>query len=1524
MLLDGIPVPAWVRPWAGWVLGTDWPKGDEGGLFRLADALVKAARGVAAGADGDGIRLYADGWDGPALRAFNRKVSQEVGGRQAALVQSLVDLAFACNELGVQLQFTKRMMRLAVLLLVVQLAWLTWALVSPAGGLALRLIGVRAQAARWTVRQFARRLMINIALFGGLLGGMDLLVQLTQSRREGVDWRQVGSSAATGALTGGLLTGLAWAFPTRSLWMLMGQSGVANAGAVLGTELWSGDGSVDWTLVLKGLSSGVAGGADAHWASWSPGGGHPGPRGLDEHARFDDPGDHGPRNGTGPDDADGNGRTRLADAGDTRALADGEHARPHPYEERNIFRRSIDQLINWARPAETGPVRLRDHATFAESARRGVVAREPLAGAGGETVKVEKVRLADGSHAVDKEFSGTDRRDRDHLSSRLGRAVGADVAATHIVGERRLLIDWVDGKQVPVQHGPDGKWHLSRLHNTREGILLGLLDALTGNHDRFSPKRAHQDFLEGVDGRVKGYDGDKAFSGLLPDTNSPFSRHFFRDKGESADWAPNPLSKADIEALRPRVEALRQEFRALGHTDWYSSVEFAFEKIAKNASGTVSVLDAPPGSVIVEPRAACPTFGERPRTFEGAAPPRAVEPLPQNASGEMRAHPARSQELDPDYRTPLLPIHGDSVTSGVMANAIDPRQAVRASEWAHLRSRATAHLIENRVGYPDLDASARVEARRFAIRGDGGQVRRVTEFTVTIRYVAKEGMTAEQVTRLKSNALDGMDLYYNHQHRLSDGSQLHVRLKFEEVRTARPGDPGVVTFRAGGHPDIVNWCANTDAHLHAHELGHHLGLPDEYRDHRTQGRRTLTDQGLEPGANLMGDASRVRSAAESVLIDHAGHEVPPRATLLDHHLAHFSDLLPRSDRFAEGDAGFRQPADEWTRPVHTPETLRLPRYLRDLLVQFPHRGGDLLDHVQVLDRAHSLFGDRVTQRHIAYTGALFDAAHSLYGAVMDAPTVRDLRRLHGLVKFLGRGPDSGLPDAAWLKAETEAVLGHNQVAPRTVEGLSRLAEWFAYTGGQPHPGEAGAPALRRAAGEFLGEPPSEAAVRRASAVFSYAAEHSPVLATGSVDFVRVTTELRTLQAGEWHGLAFDGADFARLVERLHDDPGPGQPAGPPKALGEFPHTGSHMKGETRDARRVGEAVTDWGATPHGGKPHTFRPADLVAARKRALPVNMGARDPGVAAIERRDMTVKARDGVMRPVTEYTVRFAYRSDMSRADLGYFGRRVRAALSRFVDGGYVLPDGSVLLVRAEFVPSEHRGVTIGHRDEAPGSRPFDFPYEASHVELALKVLDQLGVDDVLGPPRTAEAASTEPVPQPDAVAARERAAWDARRVGEAVTDWGATPHGGKPHTFRPADLVAARRQVQPVNMGARDPGVAAIERRDMTVKARDGVMRPVTEYTVRFAYRSDMSPLGHLGTRVRAGLDRFVNGRHVLPDGSALLVRAEFVPSEHRGVTIGHRDEAPGSRPFDFPYEASHVELALKVLDQLGVDDVLGPP
>ncbi|HUR03401.1 MAG TPA: hypothetical protein VM347_12740 [Nonomuraea sp.] len=224
----------------------------------------------------DGLAEWLGGrtreeWDGDALKAFVKRVDETVGGRKALLVRQLVSFAIELNELGVQVQYTKRMIKLAVLLFVVQMLWLTWALLHPAGRLTAQgLFKVRAEAARWTVRQFRQRLMVNVALFGALMGGMDLYVQATQTRRDHIDLKQLATSAGMGMMTGGLLTGLAWALPTRSLWMLMGHSGVASAGATVASSLMSGQ-PLDWTVMAKAFTSGMVGGVDAHWASWTPG-----------------------------------------------------------------------------------------------------------------------------------------------------------------------------------------------------------------------------------------------------------------------------------------------------------------------------------------------------------------------------------------------------------------------------------------------------------------------------------------------------------------------------------------------------------------------------------------------------------------------------------------------------------------------------------------------------------------------------------------------------------------------------------------------------------------------------------------------------------------------------------------------------------------------------------------------------------------------------------------------------------------------------------------------------------------------------------------------------------------------------------------------------------------------------------------------------------------------------------------------------------------------------------------------------
>ncbi|MEU0565233.1 hypothetical protein ABZ297_07575 [Nonomuraea sp. NPDC005983] len=267
MWLDG-GIPGWTRPWVGWVLGTDWPQADESKLFTLADALAAAAYRVAERA---GVsRPDRHTWDGEALRAMVRNTSHKVGSRQAELLTRLVTMATALNDLGVQVQFTKRMVKLSVALLIIQLTTLLPVISNPATtGPGLKAATWRARFTRAVVLKLVKRLMINIALFGGLMGSMDLYVQTTQTRRDQIDWKQVLTSMGTGALNGVYLTGATWMMPPRTLLQFMLTSSVAS-GLTDATLQAFDDQPFDLERLLKGFSSGAVGAADAHWASWNP------------------------------------------------------------------------------------------------------------------------------------------------------------------------------------------------------------------------------------------------------------------------------------------------------------------------------------------------------------------------------------------------------------------------------------------------------------------------------------------------------------------------------------------------------------------------------------------------------------------------------------------------------------------------------------------------------------------------------------------------------------------------------------------------------------------------------------------------------------------------------------------------------------------------------------------------------------------------------------------------------------------------------------------------------------------------------------------------------------------------------------------------------------------------------------------------------------------------------------------------------------------------------------------------------
>ena len=372
MGFDGFLVPDWAKPWVGWAVGMDWPEGDESGCFRLADACAATARNVATGGPQGGLgtmkaaRPDAD-WDGDALKAFADHVRQVSGGKQADLVDRLVAAALEFNRVGVQVEYTKRMIEVSVWFLIFQLIWLLAAAAGPWGGVSLALIGARAQLTRMTIRQIAKRLLFNIALFGGVMGGLDLGVQASQSRRDSIDWDQVLASAGTGALTGVFLTGISGSLSrlstaglqaglsraemsalektlvasSRSMWGLMGQSGLAN-GAATAVSLGM-SGRFDWETVLKGTTAGMLGGADAHWA-----GGNPFSRG----------GDGGPGGESATNLAhavpDGTVRPDAAKPEGVTPRADGSSPGPAPVSHQAPARSGGEQGARQAAPSASG------------------------------------------------------------------------------------------------------------------------------------------------------------------------------------------------------------------------------------------------------------------------------------------------------------------------------------------------------------------------------------------------------------------------------------------------------------------------------------------------------------------------------------------------------------------------------------------------------------------------------------------------------------------------------------------------------------------------------------------------------------------------------------------------------------------------------------------------------------------------------------------------------------------------------------------------------------------------------------------------------------------------------------------------------------------------------------------------------------------------------------------------------------------------------------------------------------------
>ncbi|MEV0993365.1 toxin glutamine deamidase domain-containing protein [Nonomuraea sp. NPDC050202] len=446
-------------------------------------------------------------------------------------------------------------------------------------------------------------------------------------------------------------------------------------------------------------------------------------------------------------------------------------------------------------------------------------------------------------------------------------------------------------------------------------------------------------------------------------------------------------------------------------------------------------------------------------------PPGEAE-TPGNA-GDEATHPA---ELAHATRTPQLNMNPATWPGEQLANSYDPRKVPWAPHWEHLRDSAAPIPVTPPSG------AAHLEVRRLLVPWQGS-MRPVTEFTLQVLYRADPGVGPDEIATAHASLLNGIDLYYNYQHELPDGSQLHVRVEFVPAPDSAPPDnlvllwPGTgdraVDFadrqRWYGNDEVIStpleqlrnyaerpmihylsWYAQQEPIVFAHEVMHLLGMSDEYVS-RWAGddRNRLGASGVHADATLLGSALLFWSEHDPIL-DRDGRAVAGISSLRDRHVEHIYGLVP--DSAVQPKVPLHRPAApadgaEWTHPEYLPSAF-LPRDVRSLLDAFPPGDRPLLAHLRLLERMAGIFPlvSPLLAKHLEYTDTLVRTAQQLYNAGPEYSfSLSDLVQLKNLFDLLG---PFEVPDLHLLHQEINSLLRRPASTPvgnRLVQDLVTFA-----------------------------------------------------------------------------------------------------------------------------------------------------------------------------------------------------------------------------------------------------------------------------------------------------------------------------------------------------------------------------------------------------------------------------------------------------------------------------------------------------
>ncbi|MER5356525.1 EndoU domain-containing protein, partial [Kitasatospora sp. NPDC002551] len=194
----------------------------------------------------------------------------------------------------------------------------------------------------------------------------------------------------------------------------------------------------------------------------------------------------------------------------------------------------------------------------------------------------------------------------------------------------------------------------------------------------------------------------------------------------------------------------------------------------------------------------------------------------------------------------MASVHESDALSDTRSQTPDPAAPPRPAYAAAAPDLTVARVLDTaEVRAPDnpaLHSSTATGLRAFqasrVVLTDG---RPAVEVVVRI-HLDTAGLPAgdngSELRSLRDRARQGVDDYYNTGHRLPDGDVLVVRAEFVD-------DPATAHHRVEVvdgdiRENSARWSLDTRRTVLAHEIGHLLGLPDEYRERRA--RETTTDE----------------------------------------------------------------------------------------------------------------------------------------------------------------------------------------------------------------------------------------------------------------------------------------------------------------------------------------------------------------------------------------------------------------------------------------------------------------------------------------------------------------------------------------------------------------------------------------------------------------------------------------------------------------------------------------------------------